>query len=192
VTDISLRWLQLDEDADLEAILVTDAPEEAQNHAAYVFDHRGGWNLVGSFFCGQWVCDTNHFIEVQKLTEDSPALVIVTRDLGGSATSIMTTEAFQLREGKLWPVLRVTDKLTDELPPPHVLREEVLASKTRLVIHTVEERPPGHAVSGACEVRRWDGHTFVAAAAELRDYCDPKTGRPNMAKLSWAGLPIYP
>src|SRR5260370_35732114 len=49
VTDISLRWVQLDDDPELEAILVTEAKAE-NTYAAYVFDKQGMWNLVESFF----------------------------------------------------------------------------------------------------------------------------------------------
>src|SRR5262249_54459530 len=107
-TDISLRWVQLDGDPEMEAVIVTEAKAEWA-WVAYVFDHQGTWNLVGSFFCRR--CrDGNDLIRVQKLTEDSPPLLLLNRDLGGSGSSILSTEVFQLRGGKLWPVLLVTNK----------------------------------------------------------------------------------
>jgi hypothetical protein len=95
IPDISIRWVQLDQDQELEAIFVVKAEDE-HTYAAYVFDKRGTWNLVGSFFDRQWTSDGQELIRVQKLTEDSPPLLLVNRDLGGSGSSIFTTEAFQL------------------------------------------------------------------------------------------------
>jgi hypothetical protein len=192
VTDISMRWVQLDEDPELEAILVTEAKVE-NAYAAYIFDKQGTWNLVGSFF-DRRARDGQDLIRVQRLTEDSPPLLLVNRDLGGSGSMILTTEAFQLRQGKLWPVIDFTDKEEDLFPSPSVQRQEVLSSPSRLVIHTVREEPPGRAVQNECEVRRWDAtkHTFVLVTNEQKEYCDSKTGRPIRGKSSWAGLPVYP
>src|SRR5579863_2652518 len=108
ITDVTLRWLQLDEDPELEASLITEAKDE-DSYSAYIFDKQETWNLVGSFFCRQRRCDPNTLIRVQKLTEDSPPLVLVYRDLGGSGSGILITEAFQLRGGKLWPVIQFTN-----------------------------------------------------------------------------------
>jgi hypothetical protein len=189
-TDVSLRWVQLDDDAELEAIIVTEAKEEWA-WAAYVFDYHDTWNLVGSFFCRR--CrHANDLIRVQKLTEDSPPLVLVNRDLGGSGSSILMTEGFQVREGKLWPVFRVTGKQDDLFPFPHVQRQQVFASETRLVVHTVDEKPPGRVIKNECEVWRWDGRAFASVAAEFTKYCDAKTGKPIPGKSFWAGLPVYP
>jgi len=193
ITDISIRWVQLDEDPQLEAILITEATAE-NTYAAYIFDKHGPWNLVGSFFDRQWTSDGQGLIRVQKLTEDSPSLLLVTRDLGGSGSVIITTEAFQLREGKLWPVITITGKQELLFPSPSIRRQEVLSSRDRLVIHTVREEPPGRVIQNQCEVRRWDAirHAFTSAATEEKQYCDAKTGKPVKGKSSWAGLPIYP
>jgi hypothetical protein len=193
ITDISMRWVQLDEDPQLEAILITEAKAE-NTYAAYIFDRQGTWNLVGAFFDRQWTSDGQGLIRVQKLTEDSPSLLLVTRDLGGSGSVILTTEAFQLREGKLWPVITITDKEEDAFPSPSIRRQQVLSSRSRLVIHTMREEPPGHVAQNKCEVRRWDAirHEFTTAAGEETEYCEPKTGKPIKGKSSWAGLPIYP
>lgn len=83
VTDISVRWVQLDDDPELEAIIVTEAKSE-NAHAAYIFDKRGAWNLVGSFFA-QRSRDGQELIRVQKLTEDSPALLVVNTILEAAA-----------------------------------------------------------------------------------------------------------
>jgi hypothetical protein len=193
VADISMRWVQLDDDPELEAILVTEANAE-NTYAAYVFDKQGTWNLVGSFWDRQGTGDGQGLIRVQKLTEDSPTLLLVNRDLGGSGSVILTTEAFQLREGKLWPVITITDKEEDLFPSPSVRRQEVLSSPNRLVIHTVREQPPGRVVQNKCKVWRWDvtKHVFVTVANDQTEYCDPKTGKPIKGKSSWAGLPVYP
>jgi len=193
VTDISVRWVQLDDDPELEAIIVTEAKSE-NAYAAYIFDKKGTWNLVGSFFTRRWSLDGQELIRVQKLTEDSPALLLVNRDLGGSGSAIFTTEAFQLRGGKLWPVLTIKSKEENLFPSPRVERQEVLASAGRLVIHTVQEQPPGRVVQNECEVRRWDAvkDVFVPAANERATYCNPKTGQPIAGKSFRIRLPQYP
>ena len=82
VTDISLRWVRLDSGAELEAVLVAEAKAE-MSFVAYVFDKGTTWNLVGKFFCRQERCDPNTLIRIQKLTEDSPPLLLCYRDLAG-------------------------------------------------------------------------------------------------------------
>ncbi len=194
VTDISLQWVQLDDDPELEAVLITEAKAE-DSYAAYVFDKQGTWNLVGSFFCRNHRCDRYSLIRVKKLTEDSPPLLLCYRDLGGSDSSIMTTEAFQLRGGKLWPAFQVTNYEDNTLAPPHAQRQEVSASANRIVLHTSREEPPGHVSKSTCEVKRWDAarHTFVPVVnVELAEYCDPNTGKPVPGKSFPAGLPAYP
>ena len=193
IADISMHWVQLDQDPELEAILVVKAEDE-HTYAAYIFDKQGTWNLVGSFFDREWTNDGQYLIRVRKLTEDSPELLLVNRDLGGSGSSIFTTEAFQLRDGKLWPVITITDLEESEFPLPSVLRQQVLSSSNRLVISTVHEKPPGRVVQNECEVLRWDTttRTFVTVASEESKYCDTKTGKSIKGKSFWAGLPIYP
>ena len=193
VTDISVRWVQLDDDPELEAIILTEAKSE-NTYAAFVFDKQSRWNLVGSFFASRWSLDGQELIRVQKLTEDSPMLLLVNRDLGGSGSSILTTEAFQLREGKLWPVITITNKEEDLFPSLGVEHQQVLASSHRLVIHTVREKPPGRVVENECEVRRWEvaKHAFVPAANEQVKYCNSKTGEPVTGKSFRIALPLYP
>jgi len=70
-----MRWVQLDEDPELEAILVIEARAE-HTYAAYIFDKNGTWNLVGSFFDRQWTSDGQGLIRIQKLTEDSPSALV--------------------------------------------------------------------------------------------------------------------
>lgn len=194
ITDISIRWVQLDDDPELETILVTQAPAE-DRYAAYIFDKQGSWNLVGSFWDRKWSTDGQRLVRVQQLTKDSPTLLFVTRDLGGSGSSILTTEAFQLRGGKLWPVMTITDQEEATLPAPgERLQQQVFSSDNRLVIFSSRERPPGRLIERKCEVRRWDAsmHAFVPAASEQAEYCDPKTGKPIEGKSSRAGLPLFP
>lgn len=183
-SDVSLRWINLDDDPGLEAILVVDGPAELRAKLALVFDKREKWNLVGSFLCTRLWCETEGLIEVQQFTKDSPRLLLLTRELGGSTGGLVMTEIFQLREGKLWPVLQVRDDTQAEYPGPRFReRRYLLASDDRIVIHTVHEQPPGREVSHKCEARRWDAamHTFVTAADQA-SYCDPKTGKPIPGK----------
>src|ERR1039457_6680537 len=191
ITDISIRWVQLDDDPELEAILIT---KEESTYMAYVFDKQGtAWNMVGSLSCYR-ACDANRFIRVQKLTEDSPTLLLCYRDLGGMGSTLMTTEAFQLRRGKLWRVFEIDD-FSDVLFPSEVIRtQSVLASRDRLVIHTIREQPPGHRVRSSCDVWRWETskHTFVQFPAERLKYCDPQTGNPIAGKAFPTPFPIHP
>jgi hypothetical protein len=193
ISFISLRWVQLDDDPELEAILITEAKAES-TYVAYVFDKQGkSWNLVGALWCYR-ECDAINFIRVQKLTEDSPPLLLCYRDLGGSGSVLMTAEVFQLREGKLWRVFEIGNR-SDMLFPSHVIKtQNVLATDHRLVIHTIREEPPGHIVRNSCEVRRWEAakHTFIRVPGERLDYCDPKTGKPIPDKSFPTGLPVFP
>jgi hypothetical protein len=193
VTDVSVRWVQLDDDPELEAVLITQATAE-NTYAAFVFDKQGTWNLVGVFFCQRWTCDKNDLIRVQKLTQDSPPLLLCYRDVGGSGTVALTTEAFQLRQGKLWPVFQVTNYEQVPYISPRTKRQRVLAAPNRLVIHTIREEPPGQITQNKCEVLRWDAasHTFVPTAEQPTKYCDPKTGKPIAGNSFWTGLPAYP
>jgi hypothetical protein len=184
----------LDEDPELEAVLVTEE-EAADRFAAYVFDRRGAWNLVGSFFCRRLRCDGNTLIRVQKLTEDSPSLLFCFRDLGGSDGTILTTEAFQLRGGQLWPTFEVTNyEVVFLFTPPRAKKQRVLASPNRLVIHTIREEPPGQVVENKCEVWRWNPlkYTFVLVVDEQATYCDPKTGIPIEGKSHLSRLSANP
>jgi len=187
--DISLRWVQLDDDPELEAILVAKATAEMSN-VAYVFDKQGTWKLVGSFFCRDNRCDVNSLIRVRQLTDDSPPLVLCERDLGGSGSTNVTIEAFQLRGGKLWSALEVTKYGGSPWPLPQTTRQQVYKSSNRLVIHTVEEQPPGKIRKNTCEVLSWSeaNHTFVPVARERVKYCDPRTGIPIAGKSFLAGL----
>jgi hypothetical protein len=193
VTDISVRWVQLDDDLELEAVLVVDAPAE-MGYMAYVFDKQRAWNLVGSFPCRDTRCDLDTMMRVRKLTDDSPPLLLCFRDLGGSASTILTTEAFQLRGGRLWPAFEVTNyqEVLDGLP--YAKKQRVLVSRNRLVIHTIREEPPGQMVENKCEVRRWDTvkYTFVPVVGEQATYCDPTTGKPIEGKSYLTKLSAYP
>ena len=192
-TDISLRWVQLDDDAELEAILITEAKTE-NTYAAYVFDKHASWNLVGSFFCQQWTCDQNSLIRVQKLTEDSPPLLLCYRDLGGAGTVSLTTEAFHLRGGKLWPAFEFKNYEETNMVPSYRESKRFLASRDRLVVHTIREEPPGERARNSCEVWRWETkkYTFIRVPEDRANYCDVKSGKPILGKSFPTGLAIHP
>jgi hypothetical protein len=193
-TDVTLRWVQLGEDPDLEAILITGPLLSPSVYVAYVFDRQGSaWNEIGSFMCSRQ-CDANELIRVQNLTDASPPLVLFYRDLGGSSSTILTTTAYCLYAGKLWPALEVTNFKWFGLPPPERTEHStVLASKDRLVLHRSFQKRGGR-VGNTCEVRRWDemGHEFVLAPADRSEYCDVKTGKPIPGKSHSTGLPVVP
>jgi hypothetical protein len=192
--DVTLRWVQLDDDPELEAILTMKASfDPSGGYAGYVFDPQGAtWNRVGSFLFFRQR-EGNGLLPVRKLTEDSPTLILFTRDLGGSASTIMTTTAYQLRDGKLWPVIEVTNFQWNGLPPPETTEHRtVLASKDRLVIHTLTEQ--SGRVRNTCEVQFWDSknHQFAPAPLDFNLYCDVHTGNPIPGKAHPTGLPVFP
>jgi hypothetical protein len=196
VMDMSVRWVQLDNDPDLETVFVVNAPSGI-GYGAYVFDKQRTWNLVGSFFCRDPRCDGDTIMRVEKLTEDSPPLLLYYHDLGGigSGSTLLTTEGFQLRGGKLWPAFEVTNYEEAFFATPlFARRRRVLASPNRLVIHTIREEPPGQLVQNRCEVWRWDAerYAFVPVANEQTTYCDPETGKPLAGKSHLTRLPGYP
>lgn len=188
--DVSLRWVQLDDDPEPEAILTATS---SGRYAGYVFDRHGDtWNQVGSFMFFR-ENEGNDLFRVKKLTEDSPTVLFFTRDLGGSASSIFTTSVYQLREGRLWRVFEATPLVWSGLPPPERWeRSTVLASKDRLIVHKVDE--VGKQVTNTCEVQRWDAktHQFVPAPADRTAYCDLKTGKPIPGKAHASGIPVIP
>lgn len=192
--DISIRWVQLDDDPELEALIVMQAPAE-NTYAAFVFDKRKSWNLVGAFFDRQWKLDASSFLEAGKLTEDSPTLLLVHRDLGGSGSALFTTEAFHLRQGQLWPALTVTNAAFSYLPAPgSVTRETLFSSGNFLIIHKNTQTLAGELVSNTCEAQRWTQarRAFVRAPEADATYCDRTTGKPFKEKSRWAGLKYYP
>ena len=194
MSDVSVRWVQLDDDPELEAILITEAREEGA-YAAFIFDEHVGWNLVGSFFGDQRGSDGQNLIRVEKLTEDSPTVLLMNRDLGGMGSTILTSEVFQLRQGGLWPVLQATNRLDVLVPsPPLTQTQHVRASSDRLVMHTVREQPPGRIVKNECEVLRWNStkQSFAPADSERSKYCDMKSGRPLPGKSQVSRFPMFP
>lgn len=192
VRDVSIRWVQLDNDPELEAVLTVES-QRTGIYGAHIFDKGRTWNLVGSCF-GRIDEDDNGLIRIQRLTDDSPTLILCVHDLGGSASVIITTEAYQLRNGKLWPVFEITNYERVDMVPSWVERRWVGGSANRLVIHTIREEPPGVVVRNRCEVQRWDPakYKFVPAPADANEYCDPKTGKPIDGKSFGRGLPAYP
>jgi hypothetical protein len=133
--DISLRWVQLDTDAQLEAIIVIEAKVEDSN-VAYVFDKQTTWNLVGSFFCRRNRCDVDRLVRVQQLTIDSPPLLLSYRDLGGSGLLLFYIEAFHLRAGQLWPSFKLATHEYNPFANSYSVVRRVSASDHHLVVHT--------------------------------------------------------
>ncbi len=179
VRDISLRFVQLDDDPELEAILVTEARAE-RTHMAYAFDRHGAaWNMVGAFSCNRRPCNVESLVRVEKLTADSPPLLLYYSDVGGSGSMIMLTTGFLLRQGKLEQVWDFVNCSASLFPVETERRQFAFANNRHLVVHTIEQqkgRPEHH----ACLVWRWDSQyrRFCEDSKELGQFCDPKTGRP--------------
>ena len=179
VKDISLRWVQLDTDDALEAIVIGEGEAERSNFA-FIFDKTTTWNLVGSFSCRTYRCDVDRMIRVRQLTEDSPPLLIHYQDLGGSGMVIFTNQAFHLRGGRLCPAFEVVTYDYFPLADPRMVIRRVGASARCLVIHTMTEKPPGTSPQHSCEVWQWDArrYSFLPNAAERGKYCDGTSGKP--------------
>ena len=190
--DVCLRWIQLDDDPELEATLVVEAKAE-WTYMAYIFDKQSVWMMVGSLSCYR-TCDANSLIRVQQLTQDSPSLLLYHRDLGGSAQVLMTTTGYQLRGGKLWQAFEISNYDAVFLAAYKSHSRRVLSAGNRLVVHTITEQPLGRIVGNDCEVRKWDAKqfTFVLVSGERAQYCDSKTGKPILQKSFATGLPVYP
>jgi hypothetical protein len=191
ITDITLRWVQLDNDPELEAILTTEATAE-WTFMVYIFDKQESWRMVGQFSCGR-ACDQNSLVRVQQLTSDSPRLLLLFWDRGGSGTVILSTDAFHLRQGRLWPVFEFRNFTESPFVKPSIKKQRVLASEQRLVIHTIEEDSAGGEPRNSCAVWRWEAakYTFVASPTDLRDFCDIQRGTPIFGKSFPTGIPVH-
>ncbi|MBL8294123.1 MAG: hypothetical protein JNN08_19925 [Bryobacterales bacterium] len=189
--DLSERWLQLDEDPELEAILVTEAKAE-WSYAAYVFDEqKPGWNLVGAFLCRSNRCDINALVSVRRLTEDSPPLVLLQRDIGGAGTATIHVDGYELVAGRLRPAFEVTQFEDVPFGDAYTTTRRVLGSQKHLVIHSVR-RERGQVVGLGCEVMKWDRarHQFVIDQGARIQFCDPKSGDPLPGKAHPVGAPF--
>jgi len=197
ISDLSLRWVHLNDKPGFQAILVAKAEDE-MSWMAYVFDKQGTWTLVGSFECRRcfFGLDDDSLVRVQKLTMDSPPMLLVHRDLGGSDGSDITTEAFLLRDGRLRPVFQLVSYQDSLLDPDLIETQRVLSTqdRRRLVIHTLRFSRSRRRTRYSCEVWRWEQtkDAFVSVPQERVDYCDPKTGRPVPDKSFPTDLRVYP
>ncbi|MBL0159314.1 MAG: hypothetical protein IPP47_19710 [Bryobacterales bacterium] len=193
VRDISIRWVQLDDDAELEAILTMAAPAEWSN-VTYVFDRQAEWKMAGSFLCRDNRCDLNNMVSVHNLTGDSPPLLCLSRDIGGSGSVTLTTEAFHLRDGQFWPVFQVTRFEHGPFATSATTKQYVRTSSNRLVVHTIRERPPGASPQNLCEVWQWvpAKQSFAQVPQDRSRYCNPKTATPYADKSHWTDLPSHP
>jgi hypothetical protein len=189
IEDVSLRWTNLDDDPELEAILITKAKQEWAHFAA-IFDKRKQWVLAGSFLCRR-NCRLANFITTHKLTDDSPDLLVVHQDEGGSDGWILTHEAFHLRKGELWPVLRYTQRADGFFGAS---QEHLYAWQTTLVLHQMEYRKQTKRWSHSCVTKRWDARTFnfVDAPNQREAFCNAQTGKPIPEKSWLTTLPAWP
>lgn len=192
VRDIALRWVQLDEDADLEAILTIGA--EAQLTAmAFAFDQQKSWRMVGAFNSHR-SADANTMVRVTTLTSGSPPLVVYSRDLGGSAQVLQTVTGYHLRGGKLWPAFEIVAWEAVFLDPELSIRRHAYVSENRLVVHTIRTSTARADERHTCEVMRWNAArlSFVSSHEDAAAYCDMKSGKPLPGRSRLAGLPVYP
>ena len=176
VTDISLRYIQLDADPELEAILLTQAPEE-WTYMVFVFDKQRQWNLVGSFNCYR-NCHVDRFVQVARLIDTSPVMLLIGRDQSGSAGYSMALEGFVLNGGKLYPSLQITELQAMVFPQPNRLEERLYEKGGRLIVESIRQDGKKGQQSRTCSVMRWDQRRleFVEEAGNSGP-CDLKAAR---------------
>jgi hypothetical protein len=169
VRDISIRWVQLDDDSELEAIIVASMEAE-WDRFAYVFDKNRTWNLIGAIPCYRR-CPGLEFVRVGYLTTDSPIFVILRRDLGGPDHEILAYSGYHLRGGRLWPAFEFEPEFNSDTRQRtlHINRHE-----NRLIL-----RATGTAKL-TCSVLRWDAKTFrfVDVPSETKSLCAQQIGTP--------------
>jgi len=185
VEDISLRWVQLDDDPEREAIIVARAERE-WDYIALVFDWRKTWNLVGAVWCARHCIGGDpSFVRVQNLSEFTPAFVIFRRDLGGSGHSLDTRTFYHLRNGQLHQVFELTDAtMYMSVPDTSVETVRLHQSDRWIIHHTVHESPPGKNRKDTCKVLTWSASQFrfIDAPSQNANFCDPTTNRPIFGK----------
>ena len=188
--DVSIRWVQLDDDPELEAVIVANMKAE-WDYFAFVFDRKQTWNLVGKMRCERH-CYTegNGFVQVYKLTENAPIFLVVRRDLGGSGSSLDTRTFFHLSGGALQKAFEVTDQSVF-LFQGYIEKIKFRQAKNWLIQHTTREEPPESTPKHSCKVLTWSPRqlTYIDAPEQQPNYCNPKTGRP-FADKTW-GIPAY-
>jgi hypothetical protein len=174
VSDISIRWVQLDDDPELEAVIVAEAKAE-WTYFALVFDWHGRWNLVGAIPCHR-ACESRAFVQIRKLTDDSPVFLILNQELGGSG-ALRAYTGYQLRAGKLWRVFEFDRFFASTVREGEV---RIFVAGNRLILRTTLREPPNGPAKHSCAVQRWDAKEFrfVAAPAETKSLCASQAGRP--------------
>ncbi len=192
IEDISLRWVQLDQDAELEAILATEAKDE-WTRMVFVFDKQVQWNLIGSFNCRRWQ-SMNTCVGVHQLLHSAPPFLAVHCDIGGSDTSIFTSYVYGLQNGRLKEVAEFTGQSESPYVKQKFRRQVVFSSEDRLVVETIDQGAARGPELRKCEVQRWDakGFLFVASPEDQAKFCDAKTGRRVYIGAYPTTLPAYP
>jgi hypothetical protein len=162
VADVSIRWV------------VVEAKTE-WTFFALVFDWNGRWNLVGSIPCHR-SCDSRAFVQVRKLTEDSPVFLILNRELGGSG-ALRAYSGFQLRAGKLWRVFEFDRFFASTVREGEV---RIFVAGNRLILRKTLREPRNGPVKHSCTLQRWDAKEFrfVDVPMEAKSLCHSQAGQP--------------
>jgi hypothetical protein len=184
--ETSIRWVQLDDDPELEAIIV--AADELGPYFAYIFDWNRTWNLIGKVRCYRHL-DTN-FIRVQQITENAPKFIIAERDFSGAGPVTLGYTGWFLRKGRLEQAFEFYTESRNYLADPghHFLR--LLQSGRYLIKHEISEAPPRQNRKHTCEVLTWSAAKaqFVDVPSQRPNFCDATTGLPLIEKSYTTGL----
>lgn len=191
--EVTLRWVNLDADPELEAILIEERREEWQ-HVATIYDRQSGaWKGLDQFQCRR-NCRAESFVSIHKLTEDSPKLLFIHQDEGGSDGWILTHRGYHLSDGKLRPAIRYLQRLDNTFSRISASQEHLYAMKNDLVAHRMEQSAETKRWTNTCSVMAWSKtrSTFEPTPAKQATYCDAKTGKPIKDKSWLTALPASP
>jgi hypothetical protein len=191
--EVTLRWLNLDADAELEAILIEDRPDEWAQVATIYDRQSGAWKGLDQFSCRR-NCRPEYFVSVHKLTDDSPKLLFIHQDEGGSDGWLLSHQGYLLHNGNLSPVIRYAQRFDNTFSRTSASQEHLYAKNNALVIHRMEQSAETKAWTNTCSVMTWSktSKTFEPAPAQQAIFCDAKTGKPIKDKSWLTTLPAWP
>jgi hypothetical protein len=193
--EATLRWANLDADAELEAIIIDDRQEEEGSHFASIYDrYLGKWTKAGEFRCHRG-CPLNSFVGVYQLTEDSPNLIFINRELGGSSGYNLALEGFLLRGGKLIPTMALTQRAETIYEfLLYAAIDAVYAHGKALVVYSRRYWHEDKAWKQTCTVMTWSSarSSFVNAPNQQAEYCDLQSGEPIKHRSWLSALPASP
>ncbi|GAB4358805.1 MAG: hypothetical protein OHK0021_03010 [Bryobacter sp.] len=168
-SDVALRWVNLDTDAELEAILTVG------NHgmyppSVYLFDRRDSWRMVGRFQRQKYTTRNEFLTLVETLRKDVPQWIFLERDLSGSG-GLLTLQCFALLRGSLKPMFELVlynDQMIGNHPVT-VTEHLFKSSNSDLAIYRHEWNKQNKTARHSCRQLRYspDAEKFVETKGDL-------------------------